>query len=762
VSDALPKVGLDDFIGHYQRLGEANPAIAERLFALAKPQLAAEPPARETDPEPALPYRVSARGIEWLKTKRDDDRESTEVVLLTTFTALILADVTEDDGATRTRRLDMEARISGKPPRIERFSLTGEDFLKMAWPVEQLGVDGIVSPGNGVKDRARHAIMTLSRRAGLLRRTVYLHTGWRLVPISETEEVWAYLTSSGAIGPNGRLDGIEVRLPRQALSRYSLPDPPDGDELREAVRASLTFVDVAPDRITLPLYALMARAPLAPCDFAIHVWGSSGSLKSEIATRIVQHFGAGWTARQTPANWGDTDNSIRGLAFNLKEIVMLVDDFAPQGSRLEITRLHAKADAVIRSIGNLAGKGRMRDDTSQREDNPPRTALLSTGEEVPRGDAIQARALSVNVGPRDVSSERLTQLQTLGAQGVFASAMAGYVRWLAGRYPAIQAQLPTDLVDLRASASRRDAHRRLADVVANLALGLRTWLQFAQEISAITAEEAEALWSRADPALASAASAHSQRQTAADPANRFVDLVKAGVAAGRFHLSTVTGGEPEDPAAWGWEIVKVGQGEFNHIEWRGLGEWIGAVDGQHVYLHPTACYSAVQSYASRSDSELAVESKTLWKRMADRGLLVTPENDPEHLSVRVTVKGVRERYVKVRASTLGVEPSDRSGPGGPIGPEGAESRSEPGPSLPVDGPIAQPSQTDWDGTETGRSGADTGQEDGPMGGPIPSSRGTDSDHVLPPLRPPAHLAPPPAGPIGSAGPQLPEADTNGQ
>jgi DNA-binding NarL/FixJ family response regulator len=55
--------------------------------------------------------------------------------------------------------------------------------------------------------------------------------------------------------------GVETRL-EGALARYVLPEPPDGHALRESIRASLRLLDVAPDRVSVPLLAATYRAVL--------------------------------------------------------------------------------------------------------------------------------------------------------------------------------------------------------------------------------------------------------------------------------------------------------------------------------------------------------------------------------------------------------------------------------------------------------------------------------------------------------------------
>ena len=63
--------------------------------------------------------------------------------------------------------------------------------------------------------------------------------------------------------------------------------------------------------------------------------------------------------------------------------------------------------------------------------------MLSTGEDVPHGQSLRARVLVLEVGPGDVDARRLTMCQADAAGGLYAAAMAGFVRSIADAYPTI-------------------------------------------------------------------------------------------------------------------------------------------------------------------------------------------------------------------------------------------------------------------------------------------------------------------------------------
>jgi hypothetical protein len=203
----------------------------------------------------------------------------------------------------------------------------------------------------------------------------------------------------------------------------ALPAPPDGEELGTAVRAGLGLLDVAPDTVTVPLLAAVFRAVLGGCDFSIHLSGPSGAGKSELTALVQSFFGASFDARHLPGSWSSTANALEGLAFAAKDAVVVVDDFAPTGGMNDADRTHRDADRLFRAQGNRSGRLRMRQDGTLRAAKPPRGLIVSSGEDLPRGQSLRARVLVVDVGPGDVDWRRLTHYQADAREGRYAAVL---------------------------------------------------------------------------------------------------------------------------------------------------------------------------------------------------------------------------------------------------------------------------------------------------------------------------------------------------
>src|SRR5262249_6143903 len=333
------------------------------------------------------------------------------------------AEITEDDGAEIQLRFALAAQLKGT---THCFEIPAAQFAGMSWVTAQLGAMAIVMPGMTLKDHARAAIQLLSPQVDY--RRVYTHLGWRNIG-----EAWCYLHAGGAIGALGAVEDITV-APGQAFAAYHLPAPPDEEAARAAIRASLRLLDVAPDAVTIPVYAALWRAVLGNVDCSVHLVGPTGHGKSEIAALVQQHWGAAMDARHLPASWLSTGNALEGIAFQAKDAILVVDDFCRAGVKTDTARQHKEADRLLRAQGNRSGRQRMRADSTLRPAKPPRGLILSTGEDTPRGQSLRARMLIVDVAPGMLQWDTLTGCQEQAAASVYAQALAGFVQWLAPRY----------------------------------------------------------------------------------------------------------------------------------------------------------------------------------------------------------------------------------------------------------------------------------------------------------------------------------------
>jgi hypothetical protein len=636
--EAGSKIGLDDFIAAGGR--EAD------LLALASNDIRQPEPPEAGDRH--YPYFETSEGLFFIR--RTPKGET--VHALTNFTARVLADVLEDDGVTRRRTVDLLVRLNEKE---RAFRVSAADFNSLRFVSEHVGAEAIVHPGPYVRDHVRVAIQKHSR--GVPERLIYCHTGWR-----QLDSGWVYLHAGGAIGELGIVDGVEVELPDD-LDRFRFPTPPLEAELRRVVRAVLTLRAIAPAEIITALLSLIFRTAIGGLDFSVHLAGSTGVFKTELAALIQQFWGADLSARRLPASWLSTANSLEALCFAAKDAVVVVDDFAPRGSTADIQRFHRDADRLLRAHGNRAGRQRLNADGELRLTRPPRGAVLSTGEDVPQGHSLQARMLVLDIGPKTIDRQLLTVAQKEAATGTYAQALSGFICWLAPRYEEVVAATADRVLQLRDQNAHLGAHRRTPEIAANLAVGWETFLNFAAEVGAVTAGELDAIKSEGWDALCQAARSQDSGQAAIDVASRFMELLRAALSSGSSHLVGQDGEPPPNAEALGWQRKRrFGHFGGEHLEPRGTR--IGWVDGDAVCLEPGATFAAVQDLSRKQGEAIAVTQRILHTRLAEARLLEST-GGKRGAPVRRVLGGQRREVLHMRMHTLFPSGTDQTDQGAP-------------------------------------------------------------------------------------------------
>jgi hypothetical protein len=607
----------------------ATPVVAPVPIELERRPEAAE----QTIYDGKSTYVSTNNGLVWWRPTREGSRKGERI---TNFDARIVADLVLDDGAERNRAFKIEARRAG---RTQTINVRSADFAAMNWPTELLGAAYNVT--SNMKDRARDAIQNLSIIDGIAERIVYRHIGWR-----EIDGQWIYLHAGGALGAAGVLDGIEIEL-QGNLQHYVLPAPPVGEVRTSAIRTSLQMLTVAPHAVVAPIYAAIWRSVLGPSSFALHISGKTGQGKSQLAALAQQHFGAVMEAQRLPASWSGTANALEAIAFEAKDALLTIDEFVPSGSAQDVQGLHAKAERVLRSQGNNAGRLRLRADTTLRPEKSPRGLIVSTGEDVPKGNSLRARMVILDLPTGSMNWEALSECQAAAQQGIYAQALSAFLQWVAPQMPTMQARIQREVTAVRASTVNA-AHRRTPDNLMNLTIGLRLFLEFAQECGDVSGREAEVIWGLASEAMHDAIRQQEQQQRQSDPASLYIELLAGVLTSGRGHIARLDGTTPPRAGSFGW------QQSGNNADFVPRGERIGWTDdsGTSLYLEPRAAFAAVSAMGRESGDPIPFSLIVVNKRLKDKGLLATIDAATGTLTVRKKVEGEQRSVLHLNASVL--------------------------------------------------------------------------------------------------------------
>src|SRR5262249_23679689 len=153
-----------------------------------------------------------------------------------------------------------------------------------------------------------------------------------------------------------------------------------------------------------------------------------------------------------------------------------------------------------RSVGNKRDRDRLKKDSSLMASPKLSCLLLSTGEDLPRGHSVMGRTLIIEMKKGAIEKGKLSECQADANMGLYAAAMAGYIRWLAPRYEAIRSEMEKrvkewiDILDL-------NAHSRTPAITANLLVGMSYFLEYAEDMGAISEAECNRIMAQSRDAI---------------------------------------------------------------------------------------------------------------------------------------------------------------------------------------------------------------------------------------------------------------------
>jgi hypothetical protein len=267
--------------------------------------------------------------------------------------------------------------------------------------------------------------------------------------------------------------------------------------------------------------------------------------------------------------------------------------------------------------------------------------------------------------------------------------MAAYVQWLAGRLVAEQQNFKARVKELREEMQGGYKHPRTLTIIVQLLVAFETFLRFAEDVGAISEEEAEALWSRLDKALDQLAEKQGHEQVEQDPAERFLSLIRSAILCGEAHLADRAGGPPvERPENWGWvervvsserrndaaekdreagtsveeqavsaerrdvdadddaeEDREEGTWVEERSSWWPKGKRVGWIADPYVFLQVEESLAVAQDRARRQGAFLALTTRTLGKTLHARGKLEQADRHRGKYTVRKNIQGHREEVL---------------------------------------------------------------------------------------------------------------------
>jgi hypothetical protein len=518
----------------------------------------------------------------------------------------------------------------GEVEHVAQVELQGDGrVIQLAVPSELFGDESALrrfiaaSAGETFTVRARmtkhlpSAIIQLSGEYP--RRTHHNFMGW-----TQLEGRWAYVSPGVCVSDNGPLgDKPQVELGTR-LRDYGLEQSSWADSLAAFQTAVKVLPrELAPACLAFALLPIVQRwFPAAAPRPALHLAGTTGSGKSEIAALLTSFYGS-FTRDTPPAQWGDTINTVETLGYALADAVYWVDDYKTSYvDERTFTRF-------LQSYSRGMGRGRLTREAKLRQERPCRGLLLSTGEATIEGEAsVLARMVVLDVPSWE---KRDPQRQALLAFEPFRQHLSGFAAhfaaWIAQQANTQASSLLKELSNGYAS-SVKGYQEKLSAAIGNRANTGRIIMNWAVLVTVYRLlrrflEERnsdEVLPSWQDALVETARAVRQERAS-----ELFLDVLGQLLANGQVMLAS----DPRNPE-----------------EPRPGCVMVGCHAGQYIYLMPDLAYREVNRV-----QPLKFTAAAIGAQLRDEGWLVPNEED-QHLAVRVRLRGIRTRMWRLKAQVL--------------------------------------------------------------------------------------------------------------
>ena len=575
-------------------------------------------------------YEIDSQGllskVEWERTNSGVTRN---ILPLCNFVAWPIRDILKDNGLSTERFIEFQGILQGGAS-FKPVKISGKSFQEMKWLIEAWGVRAAIKPKQ--EQEVRFALQLMAQ-AGIPESTIFTHLGWRKIGAS-----WAFLHAGGAVGS----EAVEVEI-TDRLRKYTLPEK-KGD-IKKALKASLSLLEIGPKKIMVPLYALIWLTPLLEPlrqagiepGFVTYVWGTSGSFKSTIIALLLCHFGD-FDPKGLPASFRDTGKSIEEMAFQAKDILLVVDDLYPAKDPKERMKLEGTLEYLSRNQGDRQGRGRLNSSISLMSGHPPRGLALCSGEVMHLSGSTLARNFVLHLLKEDINQERLTQAQA--QKSLLSYAMRGYLEYLAPQIDALPPHFLEDFEHLRDKARKasktRTRHRRLDETVSHLFLGLSLFLQYAVSQEVLTEKEADKHLKEAWKTLNKVADDLAQVAEREEPTKRFFEALLELQTLGRVYFASMEDVLPEI-AERTQGAVKIGWGPDKGV----------------YYLLWGPAWEQVTKYLHAQEEGLSLSKDSLLDSLEQRSLLDRSQGGRRVIKKKIA--GEQYRVLPVLAKAFNIE-----------------------------------------------------------------------------------------------------------
>lgn len=402
----------------------------------------------------------------------------------------------------------------------------------------------------------------------------------------------------------GNAENVSVDLSNEDLERYCFTDK--DFEVQQALQRSLSFLDVADYKITIPILATIYLSPLTTIlknndiqpNFIIFIQGKSGTRKSSLSAVALSHFGD-FSSDTFPTTFRDSYNSIEKTAHSLKDTVNVIDDYNPA---IDGAKKLSTMDNILGAYGDRVGRKRLNKDITTKKAYIPRGLCIATGEMIPEvAQSRIARALIVTVKQDSINLTKLAELQENKEE--LAYCMMHYIKWIIDNETKVIEYAKIKFKELRAN-QKAGVHGRTIEISSVLQIGFTLFTQFLNDYQVIDIDYKNKLDAETSIVLDALENSQTQYVTDLKPTDLFYDTFEELLNINKIFV--VNSQTPQPNCG------------YDGSKFVGYYEPTKKV----YYLYPDAVYNAVVNhYSNNSSKKFPVNARTLWRYMAEEGLL---------------------------------------------------------------------------------------------------------------------------------------------
>jgi hypothetical protein len=545
-------------------------------------------------------YELRADGIYYVEPKTKMKR-SGEVYhdpterRVTNFACQITTEIQANDGDNITTLYDLAGKTdrSFSVPQVSSEELADERKLVARLLTFAGGRAIVYRSGAG---HLRPAIQEMSN--GFLREQYYTATGWYNIG---GERV--FLT------PGANLARMEV--PHE-VKRYCIVADPGN--LAAGLATVKMLLEVFPHHIS---YICAAHAFLPPLyrwipgmRYALHLVGQTGVYKTTYAERWQSLYGP-FVNNESRLGWRSTVNHLEMIGWHCKDVLILIDDYKPR--YVKMTDL----TTFIHNYADNRARGRLRRDSTAMNSKPVRGIVISTGEDMPAGEAsVMSRMIIVRV-PKDAIDIDLLSATECKCN-TLPAVMAEYLRWLPETLDVSRVNLWRDQYTRQLAGSTNPGR-----IALNMAQNRMAWTVLGDFLTAHGA------WTESERLRADAEYQTISLETIRGMATKVDEEKAASVFSAAVKAMLAAG-----------EAVILPRNESSEPP---LGKTLlGWQDDDGVYLIGDAAYHAVEKWLRQEGRSIGFTSQAVWEQFAEDKKLTKGIDGRPSRSVRIggTVKRI--------------------------------------------------------------------------------------------------------------------------